>query len=302
MQADNVKLAVGSIMLSVLVLSLGDAVIKLVSVNFTLWQIYILRSAIALPVIVVMIHLFKASHHRQSLLPAAPGWTALRSLLLALMWIAYYASLPHVELSVAAAVYYTIPLFITLMSALFTGDKVRARAWFAIVLGFTGVMIIVRPQSGEFNGFVLLPLVAAFLYALSMILTRTRCRNENPWVLSLSLNAMFIVVGIVATLIIQLLPTDGTSDINNNFLFGQWAPVNTKTLLAMATLAAIVIAGSYFAAVAYQNGPPALVSTFDYSYLAFSALWGFVFFFEIPDAYTVAGMLIIVVAGIIALK
>lgn len=235
-------------------------------------------------------------------MPVSIGWTGLRSLLLALMWIAYYSALPHIKLSVAAAVYYTIPLFITLMSALFTGDKVSARTWFAIALGFTGVLIIVRPDSDGFNAYVLLPLLAAFLYSLSMILTRTRCRDENPWVLSLSLNAMFIIVGVVSSLLVPLYQLDNETVAANSFLLGQWSPIDAQTMLTMTILAAIVIAGSYFAAVAYQNGPSALVSTFDYSYLAFSALWGLLFFSEIPDGFTVAGMLMIVIAGMLALR
>jgi len=302
MKSDNVKLAVASIMLSVLALSLGDAVIKMMSVEFTLWQIYVLRSAIALPAIVLLIRLLSNSDNRYSLLPISIGWTGLRSLLLALMWIAYYTSLPHIELSIAASVYYTIPLFITLFSALFTGDKVSLRVWFAIGLGFTGVLIIVRPQSDGFNIYILLPLLAAVLYALSMILTRTRCRDENPWVLSLSLNVMFILVGALATLLIPFLQLYDLTESQNQFLLGEWSTLNAQTILTMTILAAVVIAGSYFAAVAYQNGPPALVSTFDYSYLAFSAFWGFVFFSEIPDGFTVVGMLMIVVAGLIALR
>jgi len=218
------------------------------------------------------------------------------------MWIAYYTALPHIELSVAAAVYYTIPLFITLFSAFFTGDKVSARAWFAIALGFSGVLIIVRPQSDGFNLYILLPLLAAVLYALSMILTRTRCRDENPWILSLSLNVMFILMGITATLLMPLLQLSPSTIANNSFLLGEWSALNSKTIMAMTILATVVIAGSYFAAIAYQNGPPALVSTFDYSYLAFSALWGFLFFAEIPDGFTICGMLMIVIAGLIALR
>jgi len=292
-------------MLSVFTLSLGDAVIKMMSVDFTLWQIYVLRSALALPAIVILIRLFADNSNAKSkisLLPSSIAWTALRSLLLALMWIAYYTALPHIDLSVAAAVYYTIPLFITLFSALFTGDKVSPQAWFAIALGFTGVLIIVRPQSDGFNLYILLPLLAAVLYALAMILTRTRCRNENPWVLSLSLNVMFILIGVIATLLVPLLQFAPSTIDSNNFLLGEWSAFDSKTVVAMTILATIVIAGSYFAAMAYQNGPPALVSTFDYSYLAFSAVWGFLFFSEIPDGFTVGGMLMIVTAGIIALR
>ena len=106
----------------------------------------------------------------------------------------------------------------------------------------------------------------------------------------------------MATFLVPLLPIDNTTISENNFLLGAWSEIDSKVILTMTILAGIVIAGSFFAALAYQNGPPALVSTFDYSYLAFSALWGFAFFSEVPDGYTVCGMVMIVVAGITAIR
>ena len=73
-------------------------------------------------------------------------------------------------------------------------------------------------------------------------------------------------------------------------------------LAASAVLAAAIIVGSIGAAIAYQNAPAALVGAFDYSYLAFAALWGALFFADIPDASSLAGMAMIVAAGIVALR
>ena len=70
----------------------------------------------------------------------------------------------------------------------------------------------------------------------------------------------------------------------------------------MAVLAVVVILGSIFAAVAYQNGPSAVIATYDYSYLAFSALWGFALFAEVPDALAIFGMGLIVTAGLMVLR
>ena len=296
---DNLKLAVASILFAVLALSFGDAVIKLLSSDLSLWQIYIMRSALALPVVIAIVKL----HHRKlSLIPVALGWTTLRSCLLGFMWIAYYAALPHVKLSVAAAVYYTIPLFITLFSALFAGERVKPKSWLAIVIGFIGVLVIVRPASDEFNAYVLLPLLAAILYALAMILTRTKCRNENPRVLSFTLNVTFIAMGFIATLLLMLASHDNEQIALNPFLLSEWRSPVLDDWLAMSVLATVVIIGSIFAAVAYQNGPSSVIATFDYSYLAFSALWGFVIFVEIPDSLAVFGMCLIVVAGLMVLK
>ena len=194
---DNITLAVCAIIFTVFALSLGDALIKQVSAAFPLWQIFVLRSALAMPVLVLVL---RARDPSLSLMPRNAGWTALRSVMLAVMWIAYYAALPHVALSIAAATYYTLPLFITLLAAVFLGERVGLQGWVAVVLGFLGVLAILKPQGDDFNAYALLPLISSVLYALSMILTRTKCRAESPLVLSFSLNLAMISIGAIASL------------------------------------------------------------------------------------------------------
>ena len=110
--------------------------------------------------------------------------------MLTFMWVAYYTALPHVALSVAAAVYYTLPLFITLFAALFIGEMVGVQGWIAVFLGFCGVLLILKPQAEDFNAYALLPLISAILYAFAMIITRTKCKNESPLVLSVPIRLM----------------------------------------------------------------------------------------------------------------
>ncbi len=298
-QPDNVRLAIFSILLAVFALSFGDAIIKLLSVSFPLWQIYVIRSAIAVP---ILIGIIKLREPQLSLMPKFPGWTSIRSLLLACMWVAYYTALPHIDLSVAAAVYYTIPLFITLFSAMFTGDKVGLKSWAAIIIGFTGVLIIVRPDTDGFNGYVLLPLIAAILYSLAMILTRTKCLHENPKILSLTLNFTFIAMGAVATIVLSIWSPEDSIKTLNPFLLGDWTHLDAKKWLAMSVLGIVIILGSLFSAIAYQNAPSSIVASFDYSYLAFSALWGITIFAEVPDGLTILGMILIASAGLIAVR
>lgn len=296
---DNIKLAVGAILFTVFALSLGDAVIKLVSADLPLWQIFVLRSLLALP---VLIALARIRSQRVELMPRHLGWTALRSVMLAVMWVAYYAALPHLALSVAAAAYYTLPLFITLFAAIFLGEEVGRRGWVAVFMGFGGVLLILRPEAGAFNGYALLPLVAAVLYALAMIITRTKCRAENPLVLSLALNLAFIGLGACATLLLSLWPPSGAVVESNPFLVGHWIAIGRSETLAIVLLAAAVIVGSVGAAIAYQAGPSSIVATFDFAYLAFAVGWGLLFFTEVPDAITLAGMGLIVIAGLLAVR
>ncbi len=294
-QADNVPFAVAVIVFTVLALSLGDALIKFTSGDFVLWQIFVLRSVLVVPVLLAYLWLRNPTVLR---IPAALGWTLLRSLLLVGMWVAYYAALPHIQLSVAAAAYYTLPIFITLFSAALIGDRVGRLGWLAVFVGFFGVLLILRPKAGDFNLFALLPLLSAVLYALAMILTRTKCRGENPVILSIALNVAFILGGGLATLLIELLATGP----REGFLVASWAAMSPAEWLSMALLACAILIGSVGAAIAYQKGPPAVIGTFDFAYVGFAVIWGVVFFAEIPDTLSVLGIALIVIAGILSLR
>ena len=296
---DNIKLAVFSVLLAVFALSLGDAVIKSMSLSFPLWQIYVIRSSLALPLLLLI---FRQLHPGESLIPVSIKWVLIRSLLLGCMWIAYYTALPKIKLSVAAAVYYTIPLFITLFSATFSADKVTGKSWLAIIIGFTGVLIIMRPDAQGFNAYVLLPLIAAILFALAMILTRTKCLHENPKILAIHLNMVFIIMGLVATALITVFEPVHSLKTANPFLLGNWTQMDFQGWFVMAILAVVITIGSVFSAIAYQKGPSPVIASFDYFYLAFSALWGLVFFAERPDGATIVGMSMIAGAGLIAVR
>lgn len=292
---DNIPLAVGVIVFTVFALSLGDALIKFTSSNFVLWQIFVIRSLIVVPCLIIYL---LVKDRALLCLPDAIGWTALRSFLLVFMWICYYISLPHLTLSVAASAYYTLPIFITLLSAAIVGDSISRTGWLAVFLGFTGVLLILRPKAGDFNWFALLPLLSAMLYALAMILTRTRCRTEHPIMLSLALNIAFIFVGTVVTILIVVFANES----RQGFLLAPWAVMGNSQWLAMALLAVAILIGSVGTAIAYQNGPSSMIGTFDFAYVGFAVLWGVVFFSDIPDGLSVLGMLMIVGAGVISLR
>lgn len=297
-RADNLTLAIATIVFTVFALSLGDALVKELSADFPLWQIFVLRSVVTVPALAAAISL---RYGIGALVPRRPAWAALRSVMLTLMWVSYYAALPHVALSTAAAVYYTLPLFITLFAGLLIGERVGPSGWIAVTVGFTGVLLILRPRAEAFNAWAILPLVSAILYALAMIMTRTKCRDEDPLVLSFALNLAFIAVGVAGTAGAWLWqPAPGEAAAG--FLLGGWMPMAGEAWLAMAFMGVMVVIGSVGAAIAYQSGPSSVVATFDFAYLAFAAVWGLVLFGEVPDAPSAAGIVLIAAGGIVAVR
>lgn len=294
-RTDNIPLAVSSIILTVLALSLSDALVKMTSSSFVIWQIFVIRSLIVIPILVLFIAVLSPTNLR---VPRAIGWVILRSLMLVGMWIFYYISLPKLELSAAAAAYYTLPIFITLCSAIFIGDRISRTGWIAVLVGFVGVLLVLRPAAGDFNGYAILPILSAMLYSGAMILTRSRCREEHPVILSLSLNLAFVVIGLSAALVILMLPDSA----RQGFLLAAWAPMGSSEWLSMALLAAAILIGSVGTAIAYQNGPPAMIGAFDFAYVGFAVLWGIVFFSEVPDAVSALGIGLIISAGLLSLR
>lgn len=294
---DNVPLAVGTIVGTVLALSLGDALIKALGGggSFGLWQLFAVRSALALPVLLFgALVLFPTAQ----LQPRAIRWTLLRSAMLTLMWIAYYASLPHLPLAVAAAAYYTLPLFIVLFAALFGGETVGRARWAGVALGFLGILLVLRPGTDAFTPTALLPVLAAMLYAGAMILTRTKCRAEHPATLALALNATFVLAGALGLGAGTILGVEEAG----GFLSPDWVSMGVAEWRSAAILAGLILVASVGTAVAYQKGPASTIGTFDFAYVGFALIWGAIFFSERPDLIALAGIVLIVAAGVLAVR
>jgi drug/metabolite transporter (DMT)-like permease len=291
-KTDRVALAVSVMVVTDLTLSIADAIIKVTIADMPLSQFIVLRSCITLPMLIILL---KWRFPQISLRPVHLRWSVLRSALLLSSLLLYYASLPHLDLSMAAAVYYTIPLFVTLFSAVWIRERVGAKGWLGVALGFGGVLLMLKPQAGDLTMHTLMPLAAAILYAIAMVLTRTRNRGENPFVLALLFNLLALVLGSIA----------GFANLWNGeagAVAGNWLSVRDIPWPLILLLSMTMLIGSVGTAVAYQLGPPVLISTWDFSYLAFAVVWGVVFFSERLDAASIVGIVLIPLAGFIVLR
>ena len=285
---------IGIILASVLTMAFADAVVKLVSANQTLWQVFVARSLVATPILIALAYAAGLGLNLR-----APKWAFVRSALLVLTWLAFYAALPVLDLSVAAVAVYTNPIMTALLSAILIGEPVRGRQWGGVLLGFLGVVAILKPGTDAFSWFTLLPLLAAAFYALAMVLTRSKCQEEAPLTLALALHGSFLATGLIATTVLALIGLGTDTKAAFPFLLGDWAPMGLREWGLMALLGAL--SAAYFVGVAraYQIAAPPIIATFDYAYLVSAALWGFVFFSEKPGPLTIGGMVLITVAGLL---
>jgi drug/metabolite transporter (DMT)-like permease len=293
-ESSSVRLVLGvvTILGTVFAMALADAFIKFVSADMTLWQIYVLRSLIVVPILALLA--------RGRAWPPVLRWILLRNVALTLMYLGIYGVIPFLSLPVLAASLYTGPLFIVVLSAVFLREPISARHWLAILIGFAGVLLIVRPAVSGFTPLALVPVVAAFLYALAAVLTRAKCNEVPALALALWLNLVLLAFGAVASL--SIVYADIGAVIDYPFLFESWSVMGSRNWQVIFVLAGLMVGISVGLAKAYQSPHPQVIATFDYAYLAFAALWGFVFFGEIPDFWTALGMALIAAAGLVVLR
>ena len=287
-------LGAGIILVSVLTMAFADAVVKFVSADLTVWQVFVTRSLVAIPLLMV---LMAAAADR--LTPRDPKWAFIRGGLLVLCWLAFYASFPVLDLSVAAVAVYTNPIMIALLSALLIGEPVTPRQRGGVLLGFLGVLAILKPGTDAFSWFVFLPMIGAAFYAAAMLMTRSKCQDEPPLALGLALHVSFLIAGLIGSGLLFLIGLGEETRASYPFLLGGWRAMGVREWGLMALIGAL--SAAYFVGVAraYQIAAPSVIATFDYAYLVSAALWGFVFFAERPDALTVAGMALITAAGLL---
>lgn len=293
-QPDRIAQGIVIILASVAAMAFADAVVKLVSADLTVWQVFAARSIVAALCLTILGWLRRTRFRRVLNL-----WVVARSLLLVLTWLAFYASFPVLDLSVAAVAVYSNPIITSLLSAVVLAERVSPRQWIGVAVGFVGVTAILRPGTEAFTWVIALPLLAAVFYSTAMVLTRAKCQDEDPINLALGLHGAFIVTGFAATAGLVIADLSPDTSAAYPFLLGGWMPMGPKEWALMIFLG--VLSAAFFLGVAraYQIAPPHVIGTFDYAYLVSAALWGFVFFSEKPDALTLAGMASITAAGLL---
>jgi drug/metabolite transporter (DMT)-like permease len=297
---ERTALGVFLIVSSVFLMSIQEALFKSFSADLPLWQVFTLRGLLALPMLVIIAW---GQGLRSGLWSGAlQKWPLLRSLYMSLMFVAMYAAIPFISLSTVAAGIYTAPVFVTLLSAYAIGEPVDGRGSSAIVIGFTGVMIILQPGSDAFTLWAILPVLGGFFYALANVTTRSRCLDVSPVALSLSLNLALLLTGILLSAVMLVWQPADELVTAYPFLFDGWSALGATQWLLILLLAALVVAIGMGLAGAYQSAAPAIVATFDYSYLIFAALWDYLFFSTAPNGTTLVGMLLIIGAGMLVVR
>ncbi|MGD8310832.1 MAG: DMT family transporter [Chromatiales bacterium] len=204
-----------------------------------------------------------------------PALHGLRAVLgISAMFCMFYA-ITHIPLAHAVALSFAKPLFIIVLAVMVLGERVRWRRWAATVIGFIGVLIMLRPGTGGFDPVGLTALAAAFFVACAVILVKLMSKTES----TLTMLAWF-AGGATLLAAIPLPFVWRTPDPE------QWAMLFLIGLLGTLAQTCIIRA--------YKIGEATAVAPFDYSRIVFAGILAYFVFGELPDIWSVVGAAIIV--------
>lgn len=270
---------IGLVVLGVTLFAVMDACSKALAETQSLLQIVWARYAFAVPVILVTTPraiwpvLFRV---------ASPALQAFRGLLPMAASFAVVAGLALLPLAEVTALTFASPLVVVALSGPMLGERTSPHDWLGVLVGFAGILVIVRPSAGAIAWAALLPLACAVCFALFQLTTRLVARSDHP----AATLAWTIAVGLVVTTPLLLL---------------DWRPVGARAWAVMIFSGLCFGAAQFCLARAYLSAPAALLAPFTYTQIAPAVVLGFVLFGTVPDLWAAVGTAVVIGAGLYVL-
>jgi drug/metabolite transporter (DMT)-like permease len=203
----------------------------------------------------------------------------LRGLALLGSSVLFITGLRYLPMAEASATSFVAPLFVTALSIVFLSEKVGIRRWIATMVGLTGVLVIVRPGTGAFQLAALLPIVSAFAWAGTLVMTRVMSGREH----AITTMAYSSIVGVCV--MSALVP----------FV---WVAPSSNEILICLLVGVASTTGQWIVVLAFRYADASVLAPFSYIQLLWACMLGFLIFGEVPDAWTMAGAAVIVASGL----
>ncbi|WP_170417768.1 DMT family transporter [Ruegeria atlantica] len=270
-----------------------DNVVILLAETVGLWQFHLSRALLMLPLIFGL-SLLGLGKMR----PKRIGPVILRSVLITLAMLFYFASLAVMPIAQALAGLFTSPIFVLLISALAMKQRIGPWRIFAVLLGFAGILCVLQLDPYDFDTRSLLPVAGGLFYALSAVITRSHCSDESTVAL---LAAMIITLGsagAIGLLVLELFPV-AALDGPDGFATRGWVWQMQPALPWIAIQAVGSTIAVFMLIKAYQVGEPSYVAVFEYSVMIFGPLFAFAAFGQAIGPMQIAGIGLIALAGVL---
>ncbi len=298
-QAENSRHGIFLLCGGMFIFSFQDVIIKLLSETYPVHEIVFIRGLVAIPLLFVVVHFDSGFHSFKS----NYVWQhVVRSLLMFGAYFFFYLAAAAIPLSTAIALFFVSPLMITVLSIPLLGETVGIRRWIGITVGLLGAVIMIRPGFGTLEPAMLLPLIAALCYSVSMIMARKMGATGSASVMAFYAAMTFMYLGAAMGVGISMFDLDPVSHPTMAFLLRDWVMPNAIELAMLVTIGVISAMGFYLLIQAYRLGEATVVAPFEYIYIPIALIHTIVIWGDLPDAFTLLGVALILGSGIYVLR
>jgi len=259
----------------------NDSLVKYASQTMPATQLIFVRGVMASLLVLAVAHATGATRKVREI---ARGWVAVRAVVDAMATMLFLASLFHLPLANATAINMASPLIITVLAAMFLGERLGASRWIAIIVGFAGVLLIIQPRTDGFDGYALVCLLSTVLLSVRDLVTR-RVHSAVPSIMITLSNT------IAVTLFAALLS-----------IFETWRAFSAYEVGYLAVVAVFLATAYYLLVVSTRHADLSLIAPFRYTALLFATVAGFVVWGDTPNALAWGGIALVVGSGIYVLR
>ncbi|WP_316174006.1 MULTISPECIES: DMT family transporter [unclassified Bradyrhizobium] len=261
-------------LLSIFMFSFGDATGKFLVGTYSVGQLLVLRACAALLVLSPVIW-----RHRAQFLKLERPWLQLVRVILSTLEVAaFFLATVYLPLADVITYYLAGPIFVTALSALVLREHVGWRRWSAILIGFCGVVIALRPSAQTFSLPALIALGGSLSFAVLMLITRSLRATPDIVMASSQFVGTFLLGAVMAP-------------------FG-WVTPTPGSLMLFAAAGLISVTALFCVNRSLKLAPASVVVPYQYSMIVWAVIFGFVVFGDVPHPATIAGAAIIIGAGL----
>ena len=292
---DRPGLAAGMLMTGLAILALQDSLARLLGEHISFWQFQAIRASCNVVLLLTFARLFMGGWPRR---PVRPWAVAARVTAMVMATVLFFGGLPKVTIVEMAAGLYTYPIFVTILSAVFLGERIGLRRIGAVLAGAAGAMLILQPGGSEFEPVKLMPVAAGFAYGCNVIITRRWCRGENAVTMALAIAGSVMMVSTIGCLVLAVVILPQSLREELPYLTHGWRDAAAWIFGATIFCSALNASANVLLTKAYQSAESSWLAPFDYSYLIFAAVMGLLLFGTLPGPWQVLGMALIAGSGI----
>ena len=272
---NNIVIVIIFMTLAMFCLSVNDVLVKGLSSAYPIWEVIFFRAFSGVIISFILIVFFGW----QTLKTKKPLAHLTRALSSVACVVFYFFGLKYLMLSENVAIVHSAPILATLLAVPFLGEKLGLHRITAVILGFIGVLIIVKPGSDLFKFESLFPLAAAFFMAVGYLATRFLMSTES----SVSIIFYYSLALLITSLVF----------FPNDFIMP--SAFNLIPLMGLGIMGSL---GHYFLSQAAKSAEVVVITPFEYTSFIFLGVMGYFFYGEVPDSSVYIGMLLIILRGI----